>query len=124
MFISKKKKQELDEELSKLRLEVKDLKDIVKTQELIKLRAENAQLKEKERLISKIRFKLKNIAYLEEDGIILVKYEIPNVKVPVSDDHEIKMNETFYAINKLQLLSLDDLKKISALVDEIKRRKT
>lgn len=123
MFISKKKKQKLDEELAKLRLEVKDLKDIVKTQELLKLRAENARLREKEQLISKIRFKLKNIAYLEEDGIILVKYEIPNVKVPVNENHEIQMNNIFYAINKLQLLSLDDLKKISALIDEIKNRK-
>jgi len=60
---------------------------------------------------------------LKEEGFILVKYDVPFVKVPVNDDGEVQKNELFYAINKLQLLSLDDLKKISAVVDNIKREK-
>lgn len=119
MFITKQKKKELDDKIAALTLEVKDLKDIVKTQELIKLRAENSRLKEIENLIGKVRFKLKNVAYIPEENFILVKYEVPSVTVPVSEDGKVLMNEMFYAINKLQLLSLNDLKKISAVVNEI-----
>lgn len=121
MFISKKKKEQLDNEISALKHEIADLRQIIKTQELMHLRAENARLKEKEQLISKIRFKLKSVAYLEEEGIILAKYEIPPVKVRVNEAGEIVKNDFFYAINKLQLLSLEDLKKISVVVDNIKK---
>ena len=122
MFISKKKKEQMDNEISTLKHEVSDLRQIIKTQELIRLRTENARLKEKEQLISRVKFKLKSVAYLEEDGIILVKYEIPPVKVRVNEENEIQKNDFFYAVNKLQLLSLDDLKKISAVVDNIKNK--
>jgi len=122
MFISKKKKEQMDNEISTLKHEVEDLRQIIKTQELLHLRTENARLKEKEQLISKIRFKLKSVAYLEEDGIILVKYEIPPVKVRVNEEKEVQKNDFFYAVNKLQLLSLDDLKKISVVVDNIKNK--
>ena len=123
MFISKKEKEKYENEIAALRHEVADLTNIVKTQELIKLRTENARLKEKEELIGKIRFRLKDVAYLKEEGFILVKYDVPFVKVPVNDNGEVQKNELFYAINKLQLLSLDDLKKISAVVDNIKKEK-
>ena len=121
MFITKKKKEQLENEIVALKHEVEDLRQIIKTQELIHLRSENARLKEKEQLISRIRFKLKSASYLEEEGIILVKYEIPNVKVRVNEQGEVQKNDFFYAVNKLQLLSLEDLKKISAVVDNIKK---
>ena len=123
MFFGKKQKEKYDNEIARLRHEIADLTQIIKTQELIKLRAENAKLKEKEQLISKIRFQLKDVAYLEEDGIVLVKYVIPNVKVPVNDKGEILKNDFFYAVNKLQLISFEDMKKISAVVDNIKKEK-
>ena len=122
MFISRKQKEAYDNQIAELKHEIKDLTQIIKTQELLKLREENARLKEKEQLISKVRFKLKNIGYLEEEGVILVKYEIPPVKVYVNEEKEIQKNELFYAINKLQLLSLDDLKKVSALVNEVTKK--
>ena len=121
MFITKKEKQKYTDEIAKLRHEIAELTQIVKTQELIKLRAENARLKEKEQLINKIRFKLKSVAYLDLEGEILVKYEIPPVKVPVDGSGNVLKNDFFYAVNKLQLLSFDDMKKISAVVDNIKK---
>lgn len=123
MFITKKEKQDYINQIAALKHEIEDLRQIIKTQELLNLRAENARLKEKEQLINKIKFKLKSVAYLEEDGIILVKYEIPPVKVAVNEAGEVQKNDFFYAVNKLQLLSLDDLKKISAVVDNIKKNK-
>lgn len=122
-MFGKKEREKYDNEIASLKHEIEDLRQIIKTQELIKLRAENARLKEKEQLISKVGFKLKNIAYLEEEGIILVRYEIPPVKVHVNENGEIQRNDFFYATNKLQLLSFSDLKKISAVVDSIKKDK-
>ena len=123
MFITKKEKQDYINQIAALKHEIEDLRQIIKTQELLNLRAEHARLKEKEQLINKIKFKLKSVAYLEEDGIILVKYEIPPVKVAVNEAGEVQKNDFFYAVNKLQLLSLDDLRKISAVVDNIKKNK-
>lgn len=122
-MFGRKEREKYDKEIASLKHEIEDLRQIIKTQELIKLRAENARLKEKEQLISKVGFKLKNIAYLEEEGIILVRYEIPAVKVRVNENGEIQRNDFFYATNKLQLLSFSDMKKISAVVDNIKKNK-
>lgn len=119
-MFTKKQKQAYDNEIALLKHEIEDLRQIIKTQELIKLRAENAKLKEKEILIGKVRFKLKSVAYLENDGIILVKYEIPPVKVPVNEEGKVQNNDFFYAVNKLQMISFDDMKKISAVIDNIK----
>lgn len=121
MFFGKKQKEKYDNQIALLEHEIQDLREIIKTQELVRLRAENARLKEKEQLISKIKFQLKDVAYLEEDGVVLVKYVIPNVKVHVNDKGEILKNDFFYAVNKLQLISFDDMKKISAVVDNIKK---
>lgn len=122
-MFTKKTKQAYDNEIALLKHEIEDLRQIIKTQELIKLRAENAKLKEKEILIGKVRFKLKSVAYLENDGIILVKYEIPPVKVPVNEEGKVQNNDFFYAVNKLQMISFDDMKKISAVIDNIKAPK-
>ena len=122
-MFTKKQKQKYDDEIALLKHEIEDMRQIIKTQELLRLRDENAKLKEKEKLISKIRFKLKDVAYLQEEGIVLVKYEIPFAKVPVNENGEILKNDFFYAINKLQLISLDDMKKVSAVIDSIKNNK-
>ena len=119
-MFTKKQKQQYDNEIALLKHEIEDLRQIIKTQELIKLRAENAKLKEKEILIGKVRFKLKSVAYLENENFILVKYEIPPVKVPVDENGKVKNNDFFYAVNKLQMISFDDMKKISAVIDNIK----
>ena len=120
-MFTKKQKEKYDNEIAKLRHEIAELTDIVKTQELIKLRAENARLKEKEELINKVKFKLKDVGYLEEEGMLLVKYTIPNVKVYINDKGELQKNDFFYAVNKLQMLSFDDMKKISEVINNIKK---
>jgi len=119
-MFGKKEREKYDTEIARLKHEIEDLKQIIKTQELIKLREENARLKEKEQLISKIKFRLKDVAFLAEEGIVLVKYNIPNVKVPVSEDGKVLKNDFFYAVNKLQLIPFEDMKKISAVIDNIK----
>ena len=119
-MFGKKEREKYDTEIARLKHEIEDLKQIIKTQELIKLREENARLKEKEQLISKIKFRLKDVAFLAEEGIVLVKYNIPNVKVLVSPEGKVLKNDFFYAVNKLQLIPFEDMKKISAVIDNIK----
>jgi len=122
MFITKKEKAKYVDEIATLKHEVAELKNIVKTQELIKLRNENARLKEKEQLISKIKFRLKDIAYLVEENEILAKYDVPALKISFNYDGKINKNDMFYAINKLQLISLEDMKKIQALIDQVTKQ--
>lgn len=123
MFFTKKQKEKYEQEIANLRHEIAELSQIIKTQELLRLRAENERLKEKELLISKVKFKLKDVAYIEEDDFVLVKYEIPYAKVFFEADGQVKKNEFFYAINKLQLLPLEDMKKIQRVLDNVKSLK-
>ena len=122
-MFTKRQKKKYDDEIALLKHELEDLRQVIKTQELIKLRAENARLKEKEQLINKVRFMLKDIGYLEEENAILVKYKIPDIKVYINEENKPEKNEMFYAINRLQLISLQDMKKISAIIDNIKNKK-
>ena len=120
-FFTKKQKEAYDQKMAELKLELEDLKHIVKTQELMRLRAENARLKEKEELINKIRFKLKSVSYLEEEDKILCKYEIPPILVSIDSERNPIKNDMFFAINKLQIISFDDMKKIQNVIDNLKK---
>lgn len=120
MFFTKKKEKEYQDKIATLSHEVAELKDIIKTQELLKLRAENARFKEMEKSIGLVHLKLKDIAYIEEDNSVLVKYEPFKLKIMFNDKGGIIRNEMFCAINELRLLSFDDMKKIQACLDKSK----
>lgn len=120
MFFTKKKEKSYQEKIAILEHKIEDLTQIVKTQELIKLRAENARLLEKEKKIAQVHLKLKDIAYVEEENCVLVKYEPFSLKVMFNDKGGIIRNEMFCAINELRLLSFDDMKKIQVVLDKSK----
>ena len=124
MFFTKKKEQKYLDKIDALKYELEDLKQIVKTQELMKLRAENARLKELEKSIGHVHIKLKDVAYLEEENVVLVKYEPFSLKVMFNDKGGIVKNDMFCAINELRLLSFDDMKKIQACLDKSKALQT
>lgn len=124
MFFTKKKEQKYLDKIDALSHELADLKQIVKTQELINLRAENARLKEMERNIGQVHIRLKDVAYIEEENAVLVKYEPFNLKVLFNDKGGIVRNEMFCAINELRLLSFNDMKKIQAVLDKSKALQT
>ena len=120
LFKSQKK---LDEQITHLRHEVSELKEIIKSEELIRLRNENAYLKERNELINHIKFKLKSVSYVPEENIILVKYDFPNIKIGLDSENKVIKNNMFFAINKLQLLPIEDLKKISVVVKQVENNK-
>lgn len=74
--------------------------------------------------------KLKNIniqikyitKFIDDYGKIGLKitYHIPTVSVILDDNNDIVKEETFYTINILNLLSIEDEKKLILAIDEIK----
>lgn len=120
-MFTKKKEKAYNDKIAVLEHKIEELTDIIKTQELIKLRQENARYKEMEKHISNVHFKLKDVAYLSEEGCILVKYEPMFAKVFIGDDGKILKNDFFIAVNSLRLLSFEDMKKISTVIDNIKK---
>ena len=117
----KKKEEKLNEEIAILKHELEDLKQVVKTQELLRLRAENERLREKEKMISKVHLTLKSIAFSEEENKIVVRYEVPNLWLSIDQNGDIVKNDMFYAINFLQLLSTEDMKKEQNLISNVQK---
>lgn len=117
----KKKEEKLNEEIAILKHELEDLKQVVKTQELLRLRAENERLREKEKMISKVHLNLKSIAFSEEENKIVVRYEVPNLWLSIDQNGDIVKNDMFYAINFLQLLSTEDMKKEQNLINNVQK---
>lgn len=80
---------------------------------------------EQEELLKKIRFSVDKISFfIDKQGLVGVnlEYSIPKLQVLFDDDSEIIFNETFYAINKLNLISIEDMQKISQKLEEAKRK--
>lgn len=120
-MFTKKKEKAYNEKIAVLQHKIEELTEIIKTQELIKLRQENAYYKDREKSLSHINLKLKDVAFLEEENCILVKYEPMFAKVFIGDNGKILPNDFFIAVNKLRLLSLEDMKKISVVINNVKK---
>jgi uncharacterized membrane protein (DUF106 family) len=120
-MFTKKKEKAYNDKIAVLQHKIEELTEIIKTQELIKLRQENAYYKDREKSLSHISFKLKDVAFLEEENCILVKYEPMFAKVFIGDNGKILPNDFFIAVNKLRLLSLEDMKKISVVINNVKK---
>lgn len=74
-------------------------------------------------LLKQVRLKVDKISlFLNNDGQVGVniKYDIPNIKVYFDDDGEIIKNETFYAINSLDLITKEDMQKINVFLEDAK----
>lgn len=126
-MFTKKKEEKLNNEISSLKAEINDLRNIVKTQELERLRQENAMLKEKEKLINNLkgRIRLKDVIFSEESNKVIVKYDLPYAYLDLDADGNVAhfgdFNK-FYSINALQLLGLKDLEKIQNLLKKVKEK--
>lgn len=80
---------------------------------------------EQDYLIKKVKIKVDKVSlFLNNDGQVgvNVEYKIPNTKIYFNDDGEIIKNETFYAINTLDLITKEDMQKISVFLEDAKIR--
>lgn len=98
--------------------DVKEIKtDIKELKGNLGVRAKRAD--ELENYISKIELKVKSVSEVPgADGKtdIRVVYEIPQIIIKFDDSGEIIENEVFRAINMLNLISFDDMLKISNVI--------
>lgn len=75
--------------------------------------------------VSKVLIQVKDVSlFANNDGLVGVKveYDVPTVKIYFDDDGQILKNDRFYAMNYLNLISTDDMKRIQVYLDDAKRR--
>lgn len=101
MCFFKKRFKELNEKIDKL----SDTK-------LKKLESDSEELKQIKSLLSNIHLKVKSVIPME-DGSFKVVYDMPSLIINSTD-----RNETFYAINRLDLISLEDMRKIDSMINK------
>lgn len=115
-FLSKKTKKRLDE----IQTSVDELTKIVKTQELERLRKESEELKNIKKLLSNIRLHVKKVEEVQDGDIqrkVKIVYELPIVILKYDDNGKLIKNNFFYSINALDLISYDDMKRISKILE-------
>lgn len=106
-FISRKR-------LNKLQASIDDLKSV----EINRLRDESAELKELKELLENVRLGVKKVQAFE-DGSVKIIYNIPSVVIKKDADGNWEKNDFFYSVNKLELISFEDMLKISKVLDNI-----
>lgn len=107
----------------RIKKEIQEIKNFLET-----LTEENQKkLKDyelKKELLENVKLSVKNIATtIDEFGkpVLIVNYEMPTVKVLFDENNDIVLNETFRAINLLNLIDYDDMLKIGEKIDSIKK---
>ena len=55
------------------------------------------------------------------DKTIQVTYELPRINLTISEDGKISKNDFFYAINYLELISIEDMQKIQKFIETVKK---
>lgn len=82
--------------------------------EFSKLKKDSEELKQIKSLLAHIQISVKR-AIPMDDGTIKIVYELPTICI-----NPEQKNELFYSINMLNLISIDDMKKIQKAIDTIK----
>lgn len=75
--------------------------------------------------VAKVLIEVNDVSlFANNDGLVGVKveYKVPPVKIYFDDDGQILKNERFYAMNYLNLISTDDMKRVQVYLDDAKRR--
>lgn len=105
--------------------QLKELTDLIKSEQFEKFRKDSEELHEIQDLISHVRFKLKDIRLIvnEEttERTIQVTYELPRINLTISEDGQVSKDDFFYATNYLELISLEDMQKIQNFIENLKK---
>lgn len=120
MFFKKTKKT-----IEQLSQEINDLKSFIKNKEFQKMREKSEEYDHVKETLGNIKIKLDKYSVVEGenfDGKILkIKYEIPPITIHFDDNKNPIKNDLFYAINFLELVSYEDMKKIIDIMEKIKK---
>jgi len=115
----------LKKQIEFMQFTIDELKKTIETQELQRLRTMQKEYNQEKEALKNVRIKLKDIReVLCEDGYsrIEVKYEVPTIYLNLDGDGKVLRNETFRAINILDLLPREDTLRIAKVLDETERK--
>ena len=100
--------------------QLKELTDLIKSDEFNRLKQDSEDLHEIRTLLSNIKFKIKDFNYYKEDNIVQIRYELPVINLTLDENGEPNKNDFFYSVNKLELISLEDMQKIIKFLEKCK----
>ena len=100
--------------------QLNELTDLIKSDEFNRLKKDSDELKETKSLLSNIKFKVKDIKYYKDENFVQIRYELPVINLTLDDQGNPSKNEFFYSSNRLEMISLEDMKKIQELLEKCK----
>ena len=107
-----------------LRKDVKEIKDTLN--QVTKTALTKANLYEKQlELLSKIKIEVKKVSTVLNPNLttgIKVEYYIPPIQINIDSEGNVENNEMFKAINLLDLISFEDMGKISSEIAKAKKQ--
>ena len=110
-------------QIEELNKKVDNLTKIIETNELNRLRAESAELKEIKALLSNVAFKVKNVQYFKQDNTVQIRYELPVINLKIDEKGLPEKNNFFYSVNALNLINIEDMKRIQSILDSVNFKK-
>ena len=112
--------------LNKIEADLAELASIVKTQELVRLRKVKDDYTVQQTLLQDVRLKVKSIkpGFDENTGLPTLKitYEVPSVRLEFDEEGTPIKNNFFYAINYLDLISIEDMERIQKEIGKLNRK--
>ena len=112
--------------IKKLEDSISELTKIVKTREYNLLKEESKELHEIKDLLEQVKIEVKDVKLiLDQDTmeeVLSVQYQLPSITLHFDENGDPYKNDLFYAINALNLISLEDMDKIRKLLYQYKSK--
>lgn len=100
--------------------QIKNLQDIIEKREIERLQNIEKQHTATISDLQNVKFKVKSAVYSEQERSVVIKYDIPPIVLKIDDNGKPELNKTFRSINMLNLVGMDDFKKIQNVLNSIK----
>ncbi len=117
-------KKKMLKQISDLTNEVKELSKTVITDELKQLREKEKLFEEQTQLLSNVKLSVKSAKVIDSDSglSVVVTYQLPIVKIMLNEKGEpIERIPFFYSVNALEMVGIEDYKKIEDALSEAKK---
>lgn len=112
--------------IKQLEQDLKELTNIVKNEEYKTFKRDSESLKKTRELLDLIKIKVKDVRIVLDqeklENCVEIRYEIPKISIFFDENGDPIKNEMFYAINALNLISLEDMGRIKKEFDTIKNK--
>ena len=108
----------------KLLAKIDELTNLIKSEEFQRLKKDSDELKRIQALLPNIKFKVKSVKYFEDEEtgeeIVQITYDLPVINLKIDEHGNPNKNDFFYSTNSLDMISIEDMEKISELLRTIK----